>query len=193
MSYIVDPLDMQVLRYGRARPLPSKIGVSAVFSSPGFRRKFMNSRLIRLIFAGALAFGLSAIPTLAQGNSHGNGKGKGHDKKDKDDDNRGEEKYQFRSQDREVITSYYSKHGSGLPHGLPKRNGDLPPGLEKQLQRNGTLPPGLEKKLQPCPVEITRQLPPLPADYQRSVIGASIVVFNRKTNIVVDVMADVVR
>src|SRR6266581_1547277 len=83
--------------------------------------------------------------------------------------------------------------GTGLPPGLAKRNGNLPPGLEKQLERNGTLPPGLQKKLVPCPVEITRQLPPLPPEYQRSVIGAHIVVFNRSTNIIVDVMKDVVR
>ena len=154
----------------------------------------MNTRLLRHLFAGLLACSLLSIPAWAQGNSHGNGKGKGHDKKDKDKaDDRGDAKFQFRSQDREVITTYYSKHGSGLPPGLAKRNGNLPPGLEKQLERNGTLPPGLQKKLQPCPVEISRQLPPLPPDYQRSVIGASIVVFNRKTNIVVDVMADVVR
>ena len=152
----------------------------------------MNTRLLKHLFAGLLACSLLSIPAWAQGNSHG--KGKGHDKKDKDKaDDRGDAKFQFRSQDREVITTYYSKHGSGLPPGLAKRNGNLPPGLEKQLERNGTLPPGLQKKLQPCPVEISRQLPPLPPDYQRSVIGASIVVFNRKTNIVVDVMADVVR
>jgi hypothetical protein len=156
----------------------------------------MQTRLTRLFFAATLgillASSAASIPASAQGNGHGNGKGKGHDKKDKGDD-RGPEQYQFRSQDREYVTSYYSKHGKGLPPGLAKRNGDLPPGLEKQLQRNGTLPPGLQKKMQPCPIEITRQLPPLPPDYQRSVIGASIVVFNRRTNIVVDVMADVVR
>jgi hypothetical protein len=154
----------------------------------------MQTRFIRLFFALLLACSVSTIPALAQGNSHGNGKGKGHNKHDQgDDDNQGDAKYRFRTEDREYVTTYYSKQGKGLPPGLAKRNGDLPPGLEKQLQRNGTLPPGLEKKLQPCPVEITRQLPPLPPDYQRSVIGASIVVFNRKTNIVVDVMADVVR
>jgi len=153
----------------------------------------MQTRFIRLFFAGLLACSVATLPAFAQGNSHGNGKAKGHDKKDKDDDDRGPDQYQFRSQDREYITSYYSKHGKGLPPGLAKKGGNLPPGLEKQLQRNGTLPPGLEKKMEPCPVEITRQLPPLPPDYQRSVIGASIVIFNRKTNIVVDVMADVVR
>jgi hypothetical protein len=152
----------------------------------------MQTRLIRLFFAALLASSLATIPALAQGNGHGNGKAKGHDKKDKDD-NRGPEQYQFRAQDREFVSTYYSKHGKGLPPGLAKKNGNLTPGLEKQLQRNGSLPPGLEKKMQPCPVEITQQLPPLPPDYQRSVIGASIVVFNRKTNIVVDIMADVVR
>jgi hypothetical protein len=153
----------------------------------------MNPRLIRLLFAAVLACSLATVPSWAQGNGHGNGKGKGHDKHEKDDDGHGRAKYEFRSQDREVVTTYYSKHGSGLPPGLEKRNGNLPPGLEKQLERNGTLPPGLQKKLQPCPVEITRQLPPLPPEYQRSVIGAHIVVFNRSTNIIVDVMKDVVR
>jgi hypothetical protein len=156
----------------------------------------MQTRFIRLFFAAQLgimmACSVATIPVLAQGNSQGKGKAKGHDKKDKDDD-RGPEQYQFRQQDREYISSYYSKHGKSMPPGQAKKNGTLPPGLERQLERNGTLPPGLQKKMQPCPVEITRQLPPLPPDYQRSVIGASIVVFNVKTNIVVDVMADVVR
>ncbi|PYU08490.1 MAG: hypothetical protein DMG34_01710 [Acidobacteria bacterium] len=140
-----------------------------------------------------MACSLATVLSWAQGNGHGNGKGKGHDKHERDDDGHGRAKYEFRSQDREVVTTYYSKHGSGLPPGLAKRNGNLPPGLEKQLERNGTLPPGLQKKLAPCPVEITRQLPPLPPEYQRSVIGAHIVVFNRSTNIIVDVMKDVVR
>ena len=34
---------------------------------------------------------------------------------------------------------------SGLPPGLAKRGGNLPPGLEKK-RRAGNLPPGLEKK-----------------------------------------------
>jgi hypothetical protein len=152
----------------------------------------MNTRLLRFFSASFLALSLCTVPAWAQGM----GKAKGHDKdkKDKgDDDNQGDAKYRFRTEDRQYVTTYYSKHGKGLPPGLAKRDGDLPPGLEKQLQRDGTLPPGLQKKLQPCPVEITQRLPSLPPDYQRSVIGASIVVFNRKTNIVIDVMADVVR
>jgi len=154
----------------------------------------MNHRLLRIFFAATLTLALSTVPAWAQGN--GKGKGKGHDKHqqgDDDDPGRVYDQYGFRSHDREIVTSYYSKHGSGLPPGLAKRGGSLPPGLEKQLERNGTLPPGLQKKLQPCPVEITRELPPLPPIYQRSVIGAHLVIFNKNTNIIVDVMKDVVR
>jgi hypothetical protein len=82
---------------------------------------------------------------------------------------------------------------SNLPPGLAKRGGDLPPGLQKHLEGNGTLPPGLQKRLEPCPVELERQLPPLPADYRRAVIGAHIVVLNKNTNVIVDIMKNVVR
>ncbi|GAC1631711.1 MAG: hypothetical protein NVS9B14_03950 [Candidatus Acidiferrum sp.] len=153
----------------------------------------MRMRLLRAIFAGVLACGLAGGAALAQGNGHGhgNGKGKGHNKQQ--DDQGGEVQYLFGAHDREVISSYYSNHTQGLPPGLAKRGGNLPPGLEKQLERNGTLPPGLQKKLEPCPVALERQLPPLPVDYRRAVIGAHLVVYNKNTNIVVDIFKDVVR
>lgn len=141
---------------------------------------------IRRIFAGFLACTLAAGAAMAQGN----GKGKAHNKHQ---DDQGYVQYGFGPHDREVISTYYSNHTQGLPPGLAKRGGDLPPGLEKHLERNGTLPPGLQKKLEPCPVELERQLPPLPADYRRAMIGAHIVVFNRNTNVVVDVFKDIVR
>ncbi len=154
----------------------------------------MRFRLSGMIFAGFLACGLACGAAMAQGNSQGNGKGKGHNKnKDDQGEQGGYVRYGFGPHDREVISSYYSKHSQGLPPGLAKRGGDLPPGLQKQLERNGTLPPGLQKKLEPCPVELDRQLPPLPIDYRRAVIGAHLVVYNRNTNIVVDIFKDVVR
>ncbi len=36
--------------------------------------------------------------------------------------------------------------GNGLPPGLAKRNGNLPPGLQRHIARTGHLPPGLERK-----------------------------------------------
>ena len=151
----------------------------------------MHSRFLRLGFAGVLAAALFCSPAFSQGNSQGHGKGKGHNKHQ---DEQGESsKYYFGEHDREVITRYYSNRGSNLPPGLAKRGGDLPPGLQKHLERNGTLPPGLQKRIEPCPVELDRQLPPLPADYRRAVIGAHIVVLNKNTNVIVDIMKNVVR
>jgi len=153
----------------------------------------MHSRFLHYGITGVLMAGLLSGTAFPQGNSQGKGKGKGHDKHDQGDDKEKHKKYEFEAHDREVITSYYSNRGSNLPPGLAKRGGNLPPGLEKQLERNGTLPPGLQKRVQPCPRELERQLPPLPADYRRGVIGAHIVIFNRNTNVIVDVMKDVVR
>ena len=155
----------------------------------------MRTQLRRGLFAGVLACMLTCGIAAAQGNGNGNGKGKGHDKH-REDQGQNEDpysRYGFQAHDREVISSYYTKKGKGLPPGQAKKNGNLPPGLEKQLERNGTLPPGLQKKLQPCPVELSHQLPPLPPDYRRAVIGAHIVVLNKNTNIIVDIFKDVVR
>ena len=132
--------------------------------------------------AALIASALVMTPAFSQGNSQGHGKGKGHNKHDEGDDEGKHNKYQFGEHDREVITRYYSNRGSNMP-----------PGLEKQLERNGTLPPGLQKRIEPCPLELERQLPPLPAEYRRGVIGAHIVIFNRNTNVIVDVLKDVAR
>ena len=51
----------------------------------------------------------------------------------------------FLPDERRMIEEYYrrSKKGKskGLPPGLAKRGGNLPPGLQKHLQKNGQLPP----------------------------------------------------
>lgn len=153
----------------------------------------MLSRFLRFGATGILSAALFCSPAFSQGNSQGHGKGKGHNKRVQDDDQGPTVNFAFGVHDREVITHYYSTRGSNLPPGLAQRGGNLPPGLEKQLERNGTLPPGLQKRMQPCPVELERQLPPLPAEYQRGVIGAHVVIFNKNTNVIVDVLKNVVR
>lgn len=87
-----------------------------------------------------------------------------------------------------MIVDYFHP-SSGLPPGLAKRDGDLPPGLEKQLRRNGRLPPGLEKHLVAFPVELERRLPPPPPDCARAFIGAHAVIYNSRTRVVLDVFA----
>ena len=99
----------------------------------------------------------------------------------------------FGAHDREIITKYYTPPASGLPPGLAKREGELPPGLEKQLRRNGTLPPGLQKKIQPFPEALERQLSPLPTGYRRVIVDAHVLVYRPDTHAIVDVILNIVR
>ena len=74
-----------------------------------------------------------------------------------------------------------------MPPGLAKRGGNLPPGLEKQLQRNGRLPPGLEKRISPFPADLERRLSPLPSGYSRIFIAGRAAIYNRSTQIIADI------
>ncbi len=94
----------------------------------------------------------------------------------------------FGPRDRDIISGYYGTRRSNSPPGLAKRNGQLPPGLERQLQRDGTLPPGLQKRIEVFPKELNRQLPPLPYGYVRGLIGGSAVIVNQRTGAIVDVI-----
>jgi hypothetical protein len=94
----------------------------------------------------------------------------------------------FTERDQRLIRSYYSGGGRGLPPGLAKRGGRLPPGLERQLQRNGTLPPGLQKRVQPFPAELTEQLPSLPSGYSRVILAGRALILDRN-NRILDLMA----
>jgi len=94
----------------------------------------------------------------------------------------------FTERDQQLIRSYYGGGGRGLPPGLAKRGGQLPPGLEKHLQRNGTLPPGLQKRVQPFPAELTQQLPTLPSGYSRVILAGRALILDRN-NRILDLMA----
>ena len=65
----------------------------------------------------------------------------------------------------------------------------LPPGLQKKVARGGELPPGWRKKFEPFPADVDRRLAPLPAGYGRGVIDAHAVIYNSRTNVIVDVTA----
>jgi hypothetical protein len=64
---------------------------------------------------------------------------------------------------------------------------DLPPGLYKKIARGGQLPPGWRKKFELFPAEVDRRLAPLPAGYGRGVIDGHAVIYNSRTNVIVDV------
>lgn len=155
--------------------------------------------LIAIIFGASLA--LAAPAAFAQGEGHGNGHGR--DKNHRGDDNaQGNEDHgrwgpRFSHDDQVIIEAYFRRgrgHGDGrgegeregergLPPGLAKRGGNLPPGLEKQLRERGTLPPGLQKRCEPLPYDLDRRLPRLPYGYRRVVIGTDILIVNRNWGI----------
>lgn len=170
----------------------------------------MTKIFIRNILLSLATLALLTSPALAQGhgNGHGNGKGNGHGNKHKgnrmdreNDKHRGIEGRRqagvggvvtvFGTRDRDLISGYFRDNYANLPPGLAKRGGNLPPGLERQLRRNGTLPPGLQKRMQPFPPELESQLPPLPPYYSRGVIGASVVIYNNRTRLIVDVIHNI--
>ncbi len=66
----------------------------------------------------------------------------------------------------------------------------LPPGLQKKVARGGTLPPGWQKKIAPLPRELEGRLAPLRCqDCRRGVIEGRVVIYNRRTMAIFDVMS----
>lgn len=64
---------------------------------------------------------------------------------------------------------------------------NLPPGLQKKVARGGELPPGWQKKFEPFPAEVERRLSPLPDGHRRGVIDGHAVIYDARTQVVVDV------
>jgi len=132
---------------------------------------------------------LLTFPKLTQA------QGKGHNKHSDDDsrDSKGGVRIVFSVHDRDLIRDYYRDRNSNLPPGLAKRGGNLPPGLQKHLERDGTLPPGLQKRVQPFPVELEHRLPRLPEAYSRVTLGVDILILDRRTQRIMDIVHDILR
>lgn len=77
------------------------------------------------------------------------------------------------------------KNKGGLPPGLAKKNG-LPPGLAKRQ----TLPPGLQKRALPASLE--HQLPER-RHTERLIIDDDVILIERGTNLVLDILEDVIK
>ncbi len=138
----------------------------------------MAKRSSLLWLALSLAVTLLPLPVTAQGRGQGHKGGPGNEAAER---NRGPI---FNRHDRDIIRVYFRRHElSGLPPGLAKRGGNLPPGLEKQLERNGQLPPGLQKRLEPLPFALERQLIRLPRGYRRGIIGDDVVLLDPRGTI----------
>jgi hypothetical protein len=127
-----------------------------------------------------------ALLAISPDVGHAQGKAKGHAVRSKSRVSLGVDI--FIAKDRRKLRDYIANYpGGGLPAGLAKRKGALPPGLEKQLRRNGRLPPGLEKKISHFPPELERRLSPLVPGLRRGFIAGRAVIYNPKTSVIVDV------
>ncbi|MGB2714224.1 MAG: hypothetical protein WBC51_08605 [Vicinamibacterales bacterium] len=82
----------------------------------------------------------------------------------------------FSARELRVIREYYTP-----------RYRNLPPGLRKKYARTGQLPPGWRKKMEPFPGVVERELVVLPSGYQRGVIDGHAVIFNPRSQVIVDV------
>jgi hypothetical protein len=108
----------------------------------------------------------------------------------------------FSEVEKHLIREYYDKHygdddddknkkkghkgkNKKLPPGLAKKD-ELPPGLAKQLERNGTLPPGLAKR--DLPSDLESRLPLLPKSHQRVIVDDDILLIERATGRILDIL-----
>jgi hypothetical protein len=102
----------------------------------------------------------------------------------------------FLPEERRIIQEYYHKgkkgKQKGLPPGLAKRGGNLPPGLQKQLDKNGKLPPGLQKRLEPLPVDLHRRLPRLPEYWERVILERDVILIDRRTHRILDIIENII-
>jgi len=159
----------------------------------------MQKRFLRIFLCGAFCLTLASQAGLAQEKGNGHGKGKNKHQQVQDDDDqpasyqRAGIRVEFSIRDRDIIRDYYHDRYSNLPPGLAKRGGNLPPGLQKHLERDGTLPPGLQKRVEPFPAELDRRLPPLPDSYRRVTLGVDIMILDRRTQRIVDIVRDILR
>lgn len=93
----------------------------------------------------------------------------------------------FDDRDRRLIRDYYHQQYRSLPPGLAKQ-GKVPPGHAKKLALHQPLPPGLEYRH--LPDELEHRLGRLPSDYVRVIIGQDVLLMNRETRIVLDIIRD---
>lgn len=76
------------------------------------------------------------------------------------------------------------------PKGQAKRE-TSPPGLQQQVQKGGTLPPGLEKRS--LPSNVSQRLGPPPRGTERYIAGNDVVLVEKATGVVLDIIHDVLK
>lgn len=91
----------------------------------------------------------------------------------------------------ELISAWYHENGSKKhkKRGKGGRNG-LPPGIAKNLRRGKPIPPGIAKQY--LPDGLRKALPAPPAGFERVIVGGKILLVEIATQVIHDVLMDVV-
>jgi hypothetical protein len=92
-----------------------------------------------------------------------------------------------------IIRAYYRDHEGATGKSRGKSNGrsgkSLPPGIAKNLQRGKPLPPGIAKQV--LPSGLIALLPPPPKGYERIEIAGKVLLVEIATQVIHDVLEDV--
>lgn len=103
----------------------------------------------------------------------------------------------FSLKEKRVITNFFASSGGdvGSQPGKGKKkknkgvgNQGLPPGLAK---KGGALPPGIAKRR--LPNNLLSQLPPPPRGYERVIVDKDVLLVNVATRVVHDVLTNILR
>jgi Ni/Co efflux regulator RcnB len=93
----------------------------------------------------------------------------------------------FTADEISIITRYYQ--ATAQPRQGRRGAERLPRGIAKNLTRGKPLPPGIAKR--GLPADLTVRLPPPPAGYERIVVAGKILLVEIATQVVHDVLTDV--
>lgn len=146
------------------------------------------------IFASSLSLTAYAGPGNGNGQGHGQGLGHGHGYgqghgyghgyghgKSMSASMKGPKWSRFSKTDKTTIHDYVNKN--------PIAAGALPPGIAMNLARGKPLPPGIGKQL---PDDLVSKLPSRPG-YEYLAAGDDIVLVNQKTQIISDVISNILK
>ena len=90
-----------------------------------------------------------------------------------------------------IIQGYYQRQDALSKHGHKNKNKrGLPPGIAKNLERGKSLPPGIAK--QHLPNDLQSTLPKTPDGYERIIVDGKILLIEIATQVVRDVLTDIV-
>ncbi len=98
---------------------------------------------------------------------------------------------EFSEEEIRIIGAWYEEHGADHDNARGKRKGKgLPPGIAKNLARGKPLPPGIAK--QHLPDGLVHALPAPPRGYERIVVDGKVLLVDIATQVIHDILTDVV-